>query len=101
VLVVNETRGSPPGWLDLIAVFWLLFVAGAYLLLAYFQPATSNNLASSPFDRLDAPSLALLACLLLAGIMRYGSERRRVPGATPTAGPEPPAPEDEGAGVEP
>ena len=98
---MNDTRGSPAGWLDLAGLFWLLFIASACLVLATFQPTIANNTAPSPFDGLDAPSLALLACVVLAGIMRYGFARRRAPAATRGAAPGPPPPDDRDAGVEP
>jgi hypothetical protein len=67
-----------------IAVFWLLLVAACYLIMetSPLNSATNGTSRLSPWDRLDGPAVALLAVVLLAGIIR------RLPGARGEPPPE-------------
>jgi hypothetical protein len=63
--------------LNAVALLWLLFVAGSYLLLAFYQVTDKTDGAPSPLDSLDGHAVALLAVVLLAGIIKCLGGRTR------------------------
>jgi hypothetical protein len=71
-----------------VALLWVLFAAGAYLLLAACPLNPRTDAGPSPLRSLDAHALALLACVLLAGIIN----RFRGPGGADSPAPAPDAP---------
>jgi hypothetical protein len=64
--------------LNAIALLWLLFVAGSYLLLAWLPVTEKTDGAPSPLDNLDGHAVALLAVVLLAGIIKCLGGRGRL-----------------------
>ena len=62
------------GWVQrlagAVAVLWLAVVGACYLLLAGMDPLDPRSGRASPLEALDAHSLALLAAVILAGIIK-------------------------------
>ena len=75
--------------LNAIALLWLLFVAGSYLLLAWLPVTRKTDAAPSELNALDGHAGVLLALVLLAGIIKClrGTVRARSGRAASPAGP--------------